>query len=130
MHEYKLFPLPEKITNYLLKELKVIIKYINSKENLFNQKKEDKYDFNFYKKFTLFKQNVEYNTKIAFMKSLLMLIGDYSNYSFYIEEQKPLFNIEAFIESHKDKEFKSFLNRLLNTQLFNNFLENEKKYFL
>ena len=129
LHEYKLFPLPEKITNYLLKELKVIIKYINSKENLFSQKKEDKYDFNFYKKFTLFKQNVEYNTKMAFMKSLLMLIGDYSNYSFYIEEQKPLFNIEAFIESHKDKEFKSFLNRLLNTQLFNNFLENEKKIF-
>ena len=60
-----------------------------------------------------------------------MLIGDYNNYTFFIEGEKPLFNKEAFIESHKEKEFKYFLSQLIKTKLFEEFLENEKKiYFM
>ena len=42
-----------------------------------------------------------------------MLIGDFNNFTYYIEEEKPLFNKEAFIESHKDKDFKNFLNQVV-----------------
>ena len=128
MHEYKISPLPEKITNFLIKELKSIYKQMSIKENnLFEQKNNINYDYNFYKNLILLKQDNEFLTKLIFTQSLIMLIGDYNNYTFFIEEEKPLFNKEAFIESHKEKEFKSFLNQFLKTKLFNNFLENEKK---
>ena len=128
LHECKLHSLPEQITNFLIKELKLIIKNINEDGN-FIYKNNINYDFKFYNKLSLFKQNIEYFTKLAFIKSLLIIIGDYNNYTFYIEGEKPLFNKESFIEAHKDKEFKYFLNQIINISLFHQFLENEKKIF-
>ena len=128
LHEYKLHSLPEKITNFLIKELKLIIKNINEEENNIN-KNNINYDYKFYNKLSLFKQNIEYLTKLAFIKALLILFGDYNNYTFYIEGEKPLFNKELFIEMHKDKEFRYFLNQVINTSLFHLFLENEKEIF-
>lgn len=132
MHEYKLYSLPERVVNYITKNMKFIIKYINKNEFISNQKNNsNNYDYEFYKKLTLFNQNIEYDTKLTFIKGLLMLIGDYNNYTFFIEGEKPLFNIEAFIESHREKEFKYFLNQLIKTKLFEEFLENEAKiYFM
>ena len=128
LHEYKLHSLPEQITNFLIKELKLITKKINEEENII-YKNSINYDFKFYSKLSLFKQNLEYLTKLAFIKTLLILIGDYNNYTFYIEGEKPLFNKDSFIEAHKDKEFKYFLNQFINISLFHQFLENEKKIF-
>ena len=132
MHEYKLYSLPERVVNYITKNIKFIIKYINKNDFMSNLKNNNNnYDYEFYKKLILFKQNIEYDTKLAFIKGLLMLIGDYNNYTFFIEGEKPLFNKEAFIESHKEKEFKYFLNQLIKTKLFEEFLENEKNiYFI
>jgi hypothetical protein len=111
-----------------MKELKLIIKYINEEKNII-YKNNINYDFKCYNKLSLFKQNIEYLTKLAFIKTLLMLIGDYNNYTFYFVGEKPLFNKELFIEAHKDKEFKYFLHQVINTSLFQLFLENEKKIF-
>ena len=131
LHEYKLFPLPEKINYFLIKELKNVVNYIKINQEIFNQKKNSNvYDLNTYNKFCFFKQNIEIEIKKAFIKSMIMLIGDFNNYTYYIEEEKPLFNKEAFIESHKDKDFKNFLNQVINTTLFDNFLENLKKIYL
>ena len=132
MHEYKLSPMPEKVISFLTKEIKNIIKIIKSNQDLFNYKvnsDNNNSDINFYNKYISFKQNLEYETKLAFMKSIIMLIGDYNNYTFYIEGEKPLFNRKAFIESHKDKDFRIFLNQFLNTKIFDDFLENQKQIF-
>ena len=129
LHEYKLFPMPEKIINFLTKELKIIVKKIKTNQEMLSQKKMNEKELNFYKQFCLFNQNVEIYTKIAFIKSMIMLIGDVNNFTFYMEEEKLLFNKELFIESHKDKDFKNYLNQILNTTLFNNFLDNLKRVY-
>ena len=130
MHEYKLYSLPERVVNYITKNMKFIIKYISKNEFISNQKNNsNNLDYEFYKRKTLFSQNIEYDTKLTFIKGLLILIGDYNNFTLFIEGEKPLFNREAFIESHKEKEFKYFLNQLVKTKLFEEFLDNEKKIF-
>ena len=73
---------------------------------------------------------IEIETKKSFIKNIIMLIGDYNNYTFFFDEEKPLFNKEAFIESHKDKDFKNYLIQIINTNLFNIFLEKQKQFFL
>ena len=55
-----------------------------------------------------------------------MLIGDYNNFVFYTEDEIPLFNKEAFVQSHKDKNSKLFLGEMVKTQIFNQFLLNKK----
>ena len=130
LHEFKLFPFPEKINNFLMKELKKILNYIKSNQDFLNQITKNDNDLNVYKKLIEFKKNIEIETKQAFIKSIIMLIGDYNNYAYYVEEEKPLFNKEAFIESRKDKDFKNYLSQMVNNELFNSFLENQKNYFL
>ena len=131
LHDYKLFTFPNKINNFLGKELKGIINYIKTNQEKMNiNNKSIENDQNFYKNLIFFRQNLEIMTKSAFLKSMIMLIGDYNNYTFYIDEEKPLFNKEDFIESHKDKDFKNYLNMFLNTNLFNDFLNDQKKLFI
>jgi len=124
LHEYKLCPLPEKIFNFLLKELKIILKDLNSNSGLYKQQSKEESLEN-YMKLIMFKQNIVYLTKLNIGKGMIMLIGDLDDYILFHEE-KILFNKEAFIESHKDKDFKNFVKMFINTNQFNDFLEEQK----
>ena len=128
MNEYKLFPLPDKISNFITKELKNIFKNIKLNQDLF--KDQNNIDLKFYNKYCNFLQNLEINIKLIFIKSLIMLIGDYNNYTFFIEEEKTLFNREAFIESYKEKDFKNYLNQIIKTDFFKNFLEKQRQIYI
>ena len=130
LNEYKLFPIPDKIMNFLRKELKIILKNIQLNQDFFNENNYNAMDLDFYNKYCNFLQNLEIDTKLVFIKSLIMLIGDYNNFTFYIEEEKTLFNRKAFIESHKEKDFKNYLNQLINTNFFNKFLEEQRKIYI
>ena len=127
LNEYKLFTLPEKVTNFVIKELKIIVKEINSNLNLYikfnNQESKENYS-----KIVSFKQHIEFETKLIFIKSISMLIDGIDNYTFYTEE-KALFNKEAFIEKHKDKDFRNFLSLFVNTNFFNDFIEEQKNIY-
>ena len=102
---FKEFNLPiisSKIREYIEKELKDIKKQIkNSKE-------------------------IDKQIRLVFLKSMIMLIGDYNNFIFYTTDEIPLFNKVAFIESHKDKTSQYFLSEMIKTQIFSQFLLNEK----
>jgi hypothetical protein len=74
--------------------------------------------------------DVDMEIRLIFIKTMILLIGDYNNYTFYTnDDDMPLFNKEAFIESHKDKKTKLFLEQMTKTQLFNQFLLNERKLY-
>ena len=133
LHDYKLYGFPDKIINFLTKELKTIIYNIKINQEKINNRNNNnnlENNENYYKDLTIFRQKLEIWTKSAFINTIIMLIGDYNNYTFYLDEEKPLFNNEAFIESHKDKDFKNYLNLFVNTDLFTNFLTNQKKLFI
>ena len=133
LHDYKLYGFPDKITNFLTKELKTIINNIKINQEKINNSNNNnnlENNENFYKDLTIFRQKMEIWTKSAFLNTIIMLIGDYNNHTFYLDEEKPLFNNEAFIESHKDKYFKNYLNLFVNTDLFTNFLKSQKKLFI
>ena len=125
LHEYKLPSLPDKINNFLLKELKIILKEIKSNLGLYNLVNNDEAS---YIKLRNFKQHIEYETKLCFIKSIIMLVGDFSDYTFFTEE-KPLFNQESFIDSHKEKDFKNYLHMFVNTSIFNDFLEEQENLY-
>ena len=101
--EFKLPILPSKIREFIEKELKEIKKIKN------NSKEIDK------------------QIRNVFLKAMIMLIGDYNNFIFYTEDEIPLFNKDAFVESHKDKTSQFFLSEMVKTQIFNQFLLNEKQ---
>ena len=67
---------------------------------------------------------------MVFLKAMIMLIGDYNNFLFYTEDEIPLFNKEAFVQSHKDKNSQYFLGEMVKTQIFNQFLLNEKQLYI
>ena len=103
---FKEFQLPimsSKVREYIEKELKDIKKQIKSSREIDKQ------------------------IRLVFLKSMIMLIGDYNNFIFYTEDEIPLFNKVAFVESHKDKTSQFFLNEMVKTQIFNQFLLNEKQ---
>lgn len=110
IHEFKLNFLPEKIENYMnikLKELKIIME---------SKKMND--------------IELDMEIRLVFIKIMILLIGDYNNYTFYTnDDNMPLFNKEAFIESHKDKQIKLFFGQMTKTQLFNQFLLNERQLY-
>ena len=110
MHEFKLNFFPEKIENFMsfeLKKLKIIME-----SNKIND------------------INLDMKIRLVFIKTMILLIGDYNNYTIYKnDDDMPLFNKEAFIESHKEKQIKLFLGQMTKTQLFNQFLLNEKELY-
>ena len=74
---------------------------------------------------------LDMNIRLIFIKAMSLLIGDYNNYTFYTNDDNiPLFNKEAFIESQKEKKMKLFLEQMIKTQLFKQFLVNEKQLYL
>ena len=110
MHEFKLNFLPVKIENFMNIELKKIKIIMNS--NKIND------------------IDLDMEIRLVFLKTMICLIGDYNNYTFYKnDDDMPLFNKEAFIESHKEKEIKLFYGQMTKTQLFNQFLLNERQLY-
>ena len=108
-NELKLNFFPKMINDFLLNKLK------KCKINL---KKENEV-------------KIDMDIRLIFIKAMILLIGDYNNYIFYTkDENSPLFNKEAFIEAHKEKQSKLFLRQMINTQIFNQFIFNEKQSFL
>ena len=109
-HEFKLNFLPEKIENFIYYELKKI--KILMESNKIND------------------IDLDMEIRLVFIKTMILLIGDYNNYTIYKnDDDKPLFNKEAFIESHKEKQIKLFYEQMAKTQLFNQFLLNEKELY-
>ena len=103
---FKEFQLPimsSKVREYIEKELKDIKKQVKSSKEMDKQ------------------------IRLVFLKAMIMLIGDYNNFIFYTEDEMPIFNKAAFVESHKDKTSQFFLNEMVKTQIFNQFLLNEKQ---
>lgn len=111
-----------------MEELGKIIEEININIYLYDKliKEETLENYN---KLTYFKQHIEYETKLIFIKSIIMLIGNFEYYTFFSEE-KSWFNREAFVESYKEKDFQNYLNLFVNTNLFNDFLDEQKKLYL
>ena len=107
----KLNVMPERINKFLISELKKMEIEKNK-----NKKNEIELDM---------------EIRLIFLKVMIILIGDYNNYIFYTnDDDMTLFNKEAFIEAHKDKQMKLFLEQVIKTQLFKQFLFNEKQLYL
>ena len=110
VNEFKLNFLPEKIENFMnieLKKLKIIL------------------DSN-----RISDVELDIKIRLVFLKTMICLIGDYNNYTFYKnDDDMPLFNIEAFIESHKERQIKLFYEQMTKTQLFKQFLLNERQLY-
>ena len=96
--------LPEKVYKFLMKELK----------NL--QSKSQK----------LFPNEMNSSIREIFIKAMIILMGDYKNFTFLTDEDIALFNQEAFVNAHGQKDVK-FLSEIVKTQTFIQFLYNEKQ---
>ena len=70
---------------------------------------------------------IDKQIRIVFLKSMIMLMGDYNNFIFYTKDEIPLFSKDAFVQSHKEKSSQLFLSEMVKTQIFNQFLLNEKQ---
>ena len=103
--EYKLPIMPSKVREYIEKELKDVKKH--NKNN----------------------KEIDQQIRAVFLKTMIMLMGDYNNFIFYTEDEIPLFNKDAFVQSHKEKSAQFFLGEMVKTQIFNQFLLNEKQFY-
>ena len=122
-HEFKLPTIPDKIGDFIYKELKNIKKIIEK-----NEKYKDKKDKSSHE--VISDEELDSKIRMIFLKAMIMLIGDYNNFLFYTEDEIPLFNKEAFVQSHKEKNSQLFLGEIVKTQIFNQFLLNEKQLYI
>ncbi len=122
-HEFKLPTIPDKIGDFIYKELKNIKKIIEK-----NEKYKDKKDKSNHE--VISDEELDSKIRMIFLKAMIMLIGDYNNFLFYTEDEIPLFNKEAFVQSHKEKNSQLFLGEIVKTQIFNQFLLNEKQLYI
>ena len=121
-HEFKLPTLPDKIGDYIYKELKNMKKLVEKNER--NKEKKEKTNE------IISDEEIDIKLRTIFLKAMIMLIGDYNNFLFYTEDEIPLFNKESFVQSHKDKNSQLFLGEMVKTQIFNQFLLNEKQLYI
>ena len=109
----KLNKMPEVVNKFLFSELR--------KKELLLEKNKNKIGSN----------EMDMDIRLIFLKTMLMIMGDYNNYIFYTnDDDMTLFNNEAFIEAHSEKQMKLFLEQFIKTQLFKQFLLNEKQLYL
>ena len=105
--------MPEVVNKFLFSELR--------KKELLLEKNKNKIGSN----------EMDMDIRLIFLKTMLMIMGDYNNYIFYTnDDDMTLFNNEAFIEAHSEKQMKLFLEQFIKTQLFKQFLLNEKQLYL
>ena len=122
-HDYKLPTIPEKIGDYIFKELKNMKKIIERIEKYKEKKEKSIHEI-------MSDEELDKKIRMIFLKAMIMLIGDYNNFVFYTEDEVPLFNKEAFVQSHKEKHSQLFLCEMVKTQIFNQFLLNEKQLYI
>ena len=122
-HQFKLPAMPDEIGDYIYKELKKMKKLIEKNEK--NKEKKEKSNQEI-----ISDEEIDKQLRKIFLKAMIMLIGDYNNFLFYTEDEIPLFNKEAFVQSHKDKSSQLFLGEMVKTQIFNQFLLNEKQLYI
>ena len=122
-HEFKLPTIPDKIGDYIYKELKVIKKIMEKNEKYKDKKEKTNHEI-------ISDEELDKKIRMIFLKAMIMLIGDYNNFLFYTEDEIPLFNKEAFVQSHKNKNSQLFLGEMVKTQIFNQFLLNEKQLYI
>ena len=105
----KLNMIPDSVDTFLITELK-------KKEKILNE---------------INIMELDLEIRLIFMKAMILLIGDFNNYTFYTNDNDmTLFNKEAFIEAHKEKKMQLFLEQMVKTQIFKQFLLNEKQLYL
>ena len=122
-HEFRLPTIPDKIGEYIYKELKIVKKIIEKNEKYKDKKEKRSHEI-------INDEELDKKIRTIFLKAMIMLIGDYNNFLFYTEDEIPLFNKEAFVQSHKDKNSQFFLGEIVKTQIFNQFLLNEKQLYI
>ena len=105
LKKFKLPEIPVKIIEYFEKNLKEIKKKIKSSN----------YD----------KISIINEIKDIFLKGMILIIGEYNHHLFFSHEETPIFDSQSFINTFPNKE-KSFYSEIISTQLFNQFLFNEK----
>ena len=62
----------------------------------------------------------------VFCTAMIMMMGDYKRYLYYIEGDTNVFNNECFLQ-HRKKEERNFYKEFISTQLFSQFISNEKE---
>ena len=122
-HEFILPTIPDEIGDYIYKELKNLKKIMEKMEKHKNKKENVNHEI-------ISDEELDKKIRLIFLKALIMLFGDYNNFLFYTEDEIPLFNKEAFVQSHKDKNSQLFLAEMVKTQIFNQFLLNEKQLYI
>ena len=105
LKKFKLPEIPDKIVDYFEKKLKDIKKQIKNLN---------------YDKITINKE-----IKDIFLKGMILIIGEYNHHLFFSHEETPIFDSQSFINTFPNKE-KSFYSEIISTQLFHQFLFNEK----
>jgi hypothetical protein len=101
---------PEKIYDFLIKELKEIKKIVEKGK-----------EFSTYNT-----QKINKKLRVLFMKSFVSLFGDYKKYV-SILHGLPLLNVDSFLET-KNHEYKKFYSELVGTQIFGNFLQQKETF--
>ncbi len=97
--------IPSEIIEVLITELKLLLKFCDENKNNIN--------------LILFNQTI----KEIFIKSIVLMIGDYKKYVSYIDNI-PLFNTDSFLINRPNK-YKAFYTELSQSQLFRHFLHND-----
>lgn len=77
------------------------------------------------------KKNENYKEKLKeiFCKIIALMINNYKSYLFFVENEIALFNSECFIESKRNEE-KPYYKEMIQTQMFTQFINNEKEIYL
>lgn len=77
------------------------------------------------------KKSNEYEEKLkeVFCKVIALMLNNYKSYLFFVENEITLFNSECFIES-KSNEEKPYYKEMIQTQMFTQFINNEKERYL
>ena len=107
----KLQELPENVYEFLEKQIHLIKKEIQNISEIEN--------------------DISFNQKIQkiFLTAMILILGEYKNHIFFTDEEMPYFNVDSFIET-KPKRDRPFYSEFLSTQLFAQFLYNEKLILL
>ena len=91
-HEFKLPTIPDKIGDYIYKELKVIKKIMEKNEKYKDKKEKTNHEI-------ISDEELDKKIRMIFLKAMIMLIGDYNNFLFYTEDEY-LYLIKKLLFNH------------------------------
>ena len=129
LRELELPDIPDKVGSFLVKTLKDVKKKYKQYKDTYNNNNnthnnEHTYLSSYDKVNEYLKEYNDINKHIkdVFVKAMIMLIGDYHNFTFITNDKMPLFNEEAFLNTHTQKDMKCYLKEFISTQNFYQFL--------